>query len=157
MSRAACTTSAFLVGLLLVGCSSGGGSAPGPSNQAKDQWSTSDNTSGQFQTGSQTKGAYEIKGKKRANFGASAVANNGFAQDDTPVEVDWPVTKDEFASLKEGMPLEAAGKVLGFESLRYTPASATSKFQLVCKQGAARVTLTFTGVKLTDISAQGLK
>ena len=53
----------------------------------------------------------------------SSVSNSGGKQDNSPVEVEWPVTKGDFEKLQESMILEEVPKMLGPDSLRYNPRS----------------------------------
>jgi len=145
----------LLLAVPVAGCSKGG-----QKDEAKDEKVTIEIKNGQIKGAEKVKGFYEVSGSKISGTSGSSVSESGIKQDNSPVEIEWPFTKAEFEKLKEGMTLEEGRKALGLSVLKFNPRGPESELRLVCKHGAARMTLVFSGMpelKLASKSAQGLK
>jgi hypothetical protein len=108
----------------------------------------------------QQEGQYELLGVRGSGAGRRMVSKSGTLLKDAPLEIEWELPKGAYEKLKEGMSLDDARKVLGLETLTFTPLRPDGQLQLVCKDGSVSVTLIFSGspeVKLTSKSIKGFK
>jgi hypothetical protein len=107
-----------------------------------------------------TKGFYEVIGSRQSETSGNRVSMTGISTGEASVEIDWPLPLADYDQLKEGMSLEEVRPILGLASLKYSTAGPESRLLLTCKQGAAKASLTFSGVpeaRLTRKSQTGLK
>ena len=102
-------------------------------------------------------GRYEISGSKE---GVPPLSLSGSTTDKKPIEAPWPVTKEQFETLKVGMTMPEVKKLLGLSELTFDPDSPESAFHVVFKHDGGAATVVFSDppdMKLSKLSSEGLK
>ncbi|MFL5331507.1 MAG: hypothetical protein ACJ8C4_21665 [Gemmataceae bacterium] len=104
-------------------------------------------------------GSYAVAGEKKEDTKFFRAKSSG--TDDAKlikIEIEWPVTKEQYEDLKPGQSTFRVKNILGLSKLDLTPNGPSTHFQLTCKHGSVQVTLDFAGSdpELTEKSAAGL-
>lgn len=102
-------------------------------------------------------GLYTIEGQRP---GGSALSKSGQVTGKDPIEVEWPVSKQQYDQLKEGMSPAEVKAVLGLSELKFDPSNHESEFHVVLNSGPGTTTLVFTkppDLNLAKKSAEGLQ
>lgn len=137
----------MLAASIILGC--GSASSP-PAPETPQTNATQPRTSAaevKPESGDNLGGSYKVQGEKKDGNDYARAGDSGHNDTDEliKIEIDWPVSKEQYEELKAGQSTFRVKNILGLSKLDLTPNGPKTRFQLVCKKGSAKVILEFAG------------